>query len=66
MRGRTVPLSLERRLVVDFMRFSMGVPVCTEALRIDVSAVAAARAQSAARPRWMASFRPGRTARIRW
>jgi hypothetical protein len=47
---------MERRLVVDLMRFAMGVPTCTEALRIDVSAVVAARASCAARPRWIAIF----------
>jgi len=56
MRGRVVKLSIERDLVADLMRFAVRVPTCTEALRIDVAAVAAARAQSAARPRWIAIF----------
>jgi len=47
---------MERRLVVDLMRFAMGVPTCTEALRIDLSAVATARARCIARPRWIAIF----------
>jgi hypothetical protein len=56
MRGRTVSLSIERHLVADLMRFAVRVPTCTEAQLMDVAAVAAARAQSAARPRWIAIF----------
>jgi hypothetical protein len=54
MRGRIVSLSFERHLVADLMRFALRVPTCTEALRMDVAPVAAARAQSATRPRWIA------------
>jgi hypothetical protein len=54
MRGRTVSLSIERHLVADLMRFAIRVPTCTEALRIDVADVAAARLQSVTRPRWIA------------
>ena len=56
MRGRIVSLSVERHLVAELMRFAVRVPTCTEALRIDAAAVAAARAQSASRPRWIAIF----------
>jgi len=56
MRGRVVRLSIERDLVADLMRFAVRVPTCTEQLRIDIAAVAAARAQSAIRPRWIAIF----------
>jgi len=56
MRGRVVRLSIERDLVADLMRFAVRVPTCTEELRIDVAALAAAREQSAARPRWIAIF----------
>jgi len=56
MRGRIVSLSIERHLVADLMRFAVRVPTCTEALRIDVAEVAAARAQSATRTRWISIF----------
>jgi hypothetical protein len=56
MRGRTISLSLERRLVADLMRFAMDVPTCTEAQSMNLAAVAAARAQYATRPRWITIF----------
>ena len=56
MRGRTRPLTLSQRLAVDLLRFVIGVPSHTERMRLNLSAVAAARAQSAARPRWMTIF----------
>jgi hypothetical protein len=56
MRGRTIPLSKADRLVVDVHRFVSAVPSFTERRQMNLSAVAAARAQSAARPRWMAIF----------
>src|ERR1700691_4000560 len=56
MRGRTVSLSIERHLVADLMRLAVRVPTCTEAQLMDVATVAAARAKSAARPRWIAIF----------
>jgi hypothetical protein len=56
MRGRTKPLTLSQRLAVDLLRFTIGVPSHTERMRLNLGAVAAARAQSAARPRWMTIF----------
>jgi hypothetical protein len=56
MRGRTVKLSIERGLVVDLMRLAVRVPTCTEALHMDLKAVADSRARSVTRPRWIAIF----------
>jgi hypothetical protein len=56
MRGRIVKLSIERNLVADLMRLAVGVPTCTESLRIDLATVAVARSQSVTRPRWIAIF----------
>lgn len=56
MRGRTVPLSLSQRLAVDLLRFAADVPSVTEGRRMNLSAVIAARARNAERPRWMAIF----------
>jgi hypothetical protein len=56
MRGRAKRLTLSQRLAIDLLRFTVGVPSHTERMRLNLAAVAAARAQSAARPRWMAVF----------
>jgi hypothetical protein len=56
MRGRTKSLTLSQRLAIDLLRFTIGVPSHTERRRLDLGPVAAARAQSAARPRWMTIF----------
>src|SRR5882762_8936795 len=56
MRGRTIPLSPGERLAVDMLRFAAEVPSVTDARRMNLSSVVAARARCAARPRWMAIF----------
>jgi hypothetical protein len=57
MRGRAIPLSAARRLVVEHCRLSQGVPKTTLAGRLDVGALVAARAAAAAgRPPWTAVF----------
>jgi hypothetical protein len=47
---------LSQRLAIDLLRFTIGVPSHTERMRLNLAAVATARAQSAARPRWMTIF----------
>ena len=56
MRGRFIPLSLSRRAAIDLLRFSVGVPTVTAVRRMNLSAVAQARAQSKARIRWITIF----------
>ena len=53
MRGRFVSLPPSRRAAIDLLRFSVGVPTVTAVRRMNLSAVAQARAQSAARTRWI-------------
>ena len=56
MRGRFVSLPPSRRAAIDLLRFSVGVPTVTAVRRMNLSAVAQARAQSAARTRWITIF----------
>jgi hypothetical protein len=54
--GRTLPLSLPRRLICDMMHFARQVPSIPVQRRMNVAAVAAAREASPARPSWCALF----------
>jgi hypothetical protein len=56
MRGRSIPLTIDQRFVADLAYFASTVPSVAAVRRMNLSAVAAARAQSAARPRWLAIF----------
>jgi hypothetical protein len=56
MRGRALKLSNERRLVAELLRLTLRIPTCTEAMQLELAEVAAARAQSVTRPRWIAIF----------
>jgi hypothetical protein len=56
MRGRTVPLSVPRRLVCDLMHFAAGVPSIPVQRRVALAPVVAARAAAADRPPWPAIF----------
>jgi hypothetical protein len=56
MRGKARRVSLVRRFIVDLMHASQHVPLITLQRRLDLSAVAAARAGAAMRPGWAAIF----------
>jgi hypothetical protein len=58
MRGRVVAISLSRRLVIDFMRFTQEVPRATIMRRMHLARLVVARRNSAAagRPMWTAIF----------
>src|SRR6476619_1593447 len=56
MRGRWVSLSRPRRLIGDLMHFASGVPSIPVQRRMDLAAVAAARATCPERPPWPALF----------
>jgi hypothetical protein len=55
-KGRKVPLSLPRRWICDLLHAARQVPTVPVERRIDVRAVAAARAELAHRPSWAAIF----------
>lgn len=54
MRGRRIPLSRARRLVIDFLHFASGVPTVPVQRRIKLQPVIDARAALADRPAWTA------------
>jgi hypothetical protein len=54
--GRSIPLSLPRRWIVDLLHFAQKVPTVPVQRRIDVRAVVEARARLARRPSWAALF----------
>jgi len=54
--GRTLPLSLPRRLVGDLLHFAAKVPSVPVQRRVNVAALRAARVQAAGRPGWCAIF----------
>jgi hypothetical protein len=54
--GRTIALSLPRRLITDLVYFARKVPTIPVQRRLNVSAVRDARAQLADRPSWSAIF----------
>lgn len=54
MRGRSIALSVPRRMVTDLMRFAAAVPSVPVERIMDLSAVMAARNGCAQRPAWVA------------
>jgi pyruvate/2-oxoglutarate dehydrogenase complex dihydrolipoamide acyltransferase (E2) component len=54
--GRTIRISPYRRAVTDLMHFSQQVPTVTAERRMDLSALAAARAACPTRPSWTVLF----------
>jgi hypothetical protein len=59
MRGRSLPLSLPRRLVVDLMKFSISVPMVTVQRQMNIEPLARARREMDPRPSWMSLFLKG-------
>jgi hypothetical protein len=58
-RGRSLPLSLPRRLVGDLLHFARKVPSIPVQRRINVAALREARAQASGRPSWCTIFLKG-------
>jgi hypothetical protein len=54
--GFTLPLSLPRRLMCDYLSFARKVPTVPVQRRMQLGAVAAARTRAAARPSWCSVF----------
>jgi hypothetical protein len=54
--GRTLPLSLPRRLICDVVHFAQQVPTVPVQRRMQLAAVAAARKEAQPRPGWCAVF----------
>ena len=56
MRGRAIRLSVPRRMVIDLLYFSKGIPSLPVQRRMSIAPVVAARAACNDRPRWTAIF----------
>jgi hypothetical protein len=56
MRGRSIPLSPARRLVVDFLHFSQDIPLVSVQRHMHLERLVRARADRAGRPMWLAIF----------
>jgi hypothetical protein len=56
MRGRRIKLSLQRRMVIDFLHFARAVPTVPVQKFIAIGDLAAARAACRDRPKWTAIF----------
>ena len=56
MRGRSIPISPARRLVIDFMRLSHDIPLVSVQRRMRLERLMRARSQCAERPLWLAIF----------
>jgi hypothetical protein len=56
MRGRSIPLSRARRIVVDLLHFAHQVPTVPVQRRMQIGSLVAARAECRDRPRWTAIF----------
>ncbi len=56
MRGRMIPLSVPRRMVIDLLYFARGIPTVPVQKRMALGALVAARAACRERPRWTAIF----------
>ncbi len=56
MRGRAIGLSVQRRMVIDFLHFARNVPTVPVQKRMSIAAVAAARAACRDHPSWTAIF----------
>jgi hypothetical protein len=56
MRGRRIKLSIQRRMVIDFLYFARAVPTVPVQKHMSVGELIAARAACRDRPRWTAIF----------
>ena len=56
MRGRMIPLSVPRRMVIDLLYFASGVPTVPVQKRMALKPLIEARAACRERPRWTAIF----------
>lgn len=56
MRGRSIPLSIPRRIVADFMRLAATIPSVPVERMMNLSAVMAARNACSPRPPWIGIF----------
>ena len=56
MRGRMIPLSVPRRMVIDLLYFARGIPTVPVQKRMALGPLLAARAACKERPRWTAIF----------
>jgi hypothetical protein len=56
MRGRMIPLSVPRRMVIDLLYFARGIPTVPVQKRMALGPLMAARAACRERPRWTALF----------
>lgn len=56
MRGRRIKLSIQRRMVIDFLYFARAVPTVPVQKHMSVAELIAARAACRDRPRWTAIF----------
>jgi hypothetical protein len=56
MRGRMIPLSLPRRMVIDLLYFARGIPTVPVQKRMALGPLKAARAACRERPRWTTLF----------
>jgi hypothetical protein len=56
MRGRRIPLSIQRRMVLDMLYFAKHIPTVPVQRRMSLAPLVAARAQSRQRVRWIAIF----------
>ncbi len=56
MRGRSIRLSIQRRMVIDFLHFARAVPTVPVQKHLFIADLVAARAACRDRPRWTAMF----------
>jgi hypothetical protein len=56
MRGRGIKLSIQRRMVIDFLHFASAVPTVPVQKHMSLGELAAARAACHSRPKWTAIF----------
>jgi hypothetical protein len=56
MRGRAIPLSVQRRMIIDLLYFATGIPTLPVQKRMSLGPIVAARAACQRRPRWTAIF----------
>lgn len=59
MRGRAIGLSVQRRMVIDYLYFARTVPTVPVQKHLSIGKLAAARAACRNRPRWTAIFTKG-------
>jgi hypothetical protein len=59
MRGRMIPLSVPRRMVIDLLYFARAIPTVPVQKRMALGPLMAARAACTERPRWTAMFTKG-------